>query len=463
MSDQSTVGSWRRAIVIGGGVAGLLAARALADHFDHVTLFERDAYPGPLSSRRGVPQGRHVHGLLARGLVALDHFFPGLTDEMVKEGAVPIDWGRDLQWYYFGGYKPRAETGTRVVLFSRPFLESHLLRRLGQLKNVELRDGTAVERLLTSEDRRRVTGVAVRAAAGGETEEITADLVVDASGRGSRAPRWLSEFGYPAPTSTQIRIDVSYVSRLYRRRPDDLPGTSVVYVVPQPPHEMRGGAILPVEGDRWLVTLWGYFTPNHPPTEDPAFLEFARSLPAPDVHDLLSRIEPLTDPVEFRIPQSARHNYASMKRFPERYILVGDAVSAFNPVFAQGMTVASLEAERLGTALARARRRGSLDGFVRSFMKAEARIIELPWRMASHEDFRYPETVGRRTMGTDLANRYTARMHKVSEQDLTVYRTFLEAMHMTRSPFVMFAPSMLFRVLRGPRRRRLATRAAPTD
>lgn len=451
MSDVSEARPWRQAVVIGGGVAGLLAARALADHFEAVTLFERDAYPDANGSRRGVPQGRHVHAILARGLVALDRFFPGLTDEMIKGGAIPFDGGRDLQWYYFGGYRPRVETGTRVVLFTRPFLEANLLRRLRQVQNVKVRDGMAVERLLASDGGRRVSGVVVRPAEGGQAEEIAADLVVDAAGRGSRAARWLADLGYPEPASTQIRIDLSYVSRFYRRRPDDLPGATAVYVVPKPPHEKRGGAALPVEGDRWIVSLYGYFAQDHPPTDEAGFLEFARSLPAPDVHDLIARLEPLTAPVAYQIPKSERRDYASMKRFPERFVLVGDTVSAFNPVFAQGMTVASLEAERLGSALAHARHRASLDGFARSFMKAESRVIELPWRLAGHEDFRYPETRGRSTFGTRIANRYTARMHKVAEQDLTVYRTFIQAMHMTRSPFILFAPAILLRVLRGPR------------
>lgn len=466
---------WPHAVVVGGGVAGLLAARALANHFDRVTLFERDEYPGALAHRRGVPQGRHVHGVLAQGLVVLDELLPGLTDEMTAGGAIPFDWGRDLQWYYFGGYKPRRETGTRVLLFTRPYLETHLVRRLAALDNVELRVGMAVEGLLTSADRSTITGIQVRpvadrpedvaagaledAAADG-LEDVAADLVVDASGRGSRSPRWLTALGYPAPATTEIGIGVRYVSRFYRRGPNDLPGTTVVYVVPKPPEEKRGGAALQVEGDRWLVTLWGYFAADHPPTDDAGFLEFARSLPAPDVHQLISRLEPLTEPVAYSIPVSVRHHYASMRRFPENYLLVGDAVSAFNPVFAQGMTVAALEVQKLDRSLAEARRRGSLTGVGRAFMRREARVIELPWRMAGHEDFRYPQTTGRRTFGTGLANRYSARMQKVSEQDFTVYRAFLQAMHMTRSPFVMFKPSVMLRVLRGPRRASRPDRAA---
>jgi 2-polyprenyl-6-methoxyphenol hydroxylase-like FAD-dependent oxidoreductase len=450
---------WPHAVVVGGGVAGLLAARALANHFDRVTLFERDEYPGPLAHRRGVPQGRHVHGVLAQGLVVLDELLPGLTDEMTAGGAIPFDWGRDLQWYYFGGYKPRRETGTRVLLFTRPYLETHLVRRLQGLGNVELRVGVAVEGLLTSADRSTVTGIQVRPV-GGELEDIAADLVVDASGRGSRSPRWLAALGYPAPATTEIGIDVRYVSRFYRRGPNDLPGTTVVYVVPKPPEEKRGGAALQVEGDRWLVTLWGYFAADHPPTDDAGFLDFARSLPAPDVHQLISRLEPLTESVAYSIPVSVRHHYASMKRFPENYVLVGDAVSAFNPVFAQGMTVAALEVQKFDRTLADARRRGDLKGVGRAFMRRQARLIELPWRMAGHEDFRYPQTKGRRTFGTSLANRYSARMQKVSEHDFAVYRAFLQAMHMTRSPFVMFKPSVVLRVLRGPRRVTRPDRAA---
>jgi 2-polyprenyl-6-methoxyphenol hydroxylase-like FAD-dependent oxidoreductase len=440
-----------RAVVIGGGVAGLLAARALADHFRRVTLLERDAYPTGPESRKGVPQGQHVHGLLAQGLVVLDELFPGLAAEMTADGAVPIDWGRDLRWYYFGGYKPRATTGTEVLLFTRPFLERHLVRRLSGLGNVELVTRASVSQLLTGQDRRRITGVRLASAPPGDLpQDIEADLVVDASGRGSHSPKWLSDAGYTVPTTTQIGIDVRYTSRFYRRRSDDLPGAKVLYVVPMPPGERRGGAALPVDGDRWLVTLWGYFG-DHPPTDDAGFVEFAKGLPASDIHDLVTRLEPISAPVAYGIPVSVRRHYDRMAELPERYLLVGDAVCAFNPVFAQGMTVAALEARFLDRSLRGLSSPAGLDGLGKRFLRGVSRMIELPWRMASHEDFRYPETRGRRTFGTGLANWYVARMQRASQQDLTVYRTFLQAMHMTRSPIVMFLPAILFRVLR-PRR-----------
>lgn len=439
------------AIVVGGGVAGLLAARALADDFDQVTVVERDEYPAGPESRKGVPQGRHVHGILAQGLIVLEELFPGLIAEMTADGAIPIDWGRDLRWYYFGGYKPRAVTGTRVLLFTRPFLERHLIRRLRALDNVQIRTGTSVSELLATPERERIAGVRLRrGGVSAPTEDLAGDLVVDASGRGSRSPKWLGALGYDPPKANEIQIDVRYTSRFYRRRSDDLVDAKVLYVVPMPPHEKRGGAALPVDGDRWLVTLWGYFG-EHPPTDEDGFLEFARSLPAGDIHELIARLEPLSPPVSYGIPVSIRNRYDKMARVPDRYLVVGDAVCAFNPVFAQGMTVASLEARSLANALREARARGSLDGLGRRFLRRESRTIELPWRMASYEDFRYPETRGHRPIGTGIANWYVARMQRVSQHDVTVYRAFLQAMHMTRSPVVMFLPSVLLRVMRGRR------------
>ena len=453
-SDTRPLGE--HAVVIGGGIAGLIVTHVLAGYFERVTLFERDAYPGELESRKGVPQGRHVHGVLAQGLVVLERMFPGLIEDMIAGGAVPIDWGRDLSWYYFGGYKPRLVTGTEVLLFTRPFLESHLRRRLAGRATVAVRERAEVSGLIATPDHARIVGVTVRPARSGDSqeeaeEEVKAQLVVDASGRGSRSPRWLAALGFPPPRETEIGIDVRYVSRFYRRGPDDLPGTKVLYVVPEPPHEKRGGAALPVEGDRWLVTLIGYHG-EHPPADEEGFLEFARSLPAPDIHELITRLDPVSSPTAYGVPVSVRHRYDTMSRYPVGYIVVGDAVCAFNPIFAQGMTVAALEAQDLGKALDDARRRGGLDGMERRFMRREARTIFLPWRMASHEDFRFPETRGRKPLGTRMANWYVARMQRVSRQDVRVYITFLQVMHMLRSPVAMFRPDVVLRVLRGSSR-----------
>lgn len=437
----------RHAIVIGSSMAGLLAARVLTDHFEWVTLIERDRLPEGAESRKGVPQGRHAHALLARGRQIITELFPDIINSLVEGGASLLDISADTRWYHFGGYKVRFESGIAGPFLSRPFLESEVRRRVLAIKNLSHLDECDVKGLTTTPDRERVTGVRIELRSDAPTERtIEADLVVDASGRGSQSPAWLDSIGYGRPEEVQIKVNAGYTSRIYKRGPSDLPGARAVFMLPKPPGERRMGALFPIEGDRWMVSLGGWLG-DHAPTDEEGYLEFARNMPAHDIYDVIKQAEPLTDFVVHKFPGNLRRHYEKMSRFPEGYIVMGDAMCSFNPIYGQGMTVSAMEADALDRSL-REQAPGDLRRFPQRFLKRAAKIIDTPWMLATGEDFRYTEVEGSRPFGLSLINWYIAKVHQAVQLDTEIYLTFLKVMNLTHPPKLIFEPKTIFRVLK---------------
>jgi 2-polyprenyl-6-methoxyphenol hydroxylase-like FAD-dependent oxidoreductase len=437
----------RHALVIGGSMAGLLAARALADHFQEVIVVEQDAFPPIVEHRRGVPQSRHTHGLLASGRQVLDRLFPGIYDELIEAGALPGDPVRDGRWFNEGACLYRCDSGLDGLLMSRPFLESMVRRRLLALPNVRSRENCRVEGLAASADQARITGIR----AGGEVLE--ADLVVDATGRGSPSPRWLQALGYAAPEEDRVEVALSYTTRWFRRRPQDLDGDLVV-VIPPTPEGKRGGVMLAQEGARWSVTLIGHFGISAPP-ELPGFIDFARSLHAPYIYEVIQRAEPLGEAAIARFPASVRRRYERLQRFPEGYLVFGDAISSFNPIYGQGMSVAALQATELAATLAEGG--GEL---ARRFFARAAKVVDIPWSIAAGNDLRIPEAVGPRTPAIRFINWYMARLHKAGHHDPLVSVAFHRVANLLAPPPSVMHPRIAWRVLWGNLRRTASAHAA---
>lgn len=454
MSISST--NFQRAIVIGGSMAGLLTARVLSNHFTQVILLERDEIRDQPEARKGQPQTRHLHGLLAKGLETMLAYFPTLVEDLIAGGALVTDMGQGMRWYTFGGYRRQFQSGMTGALVSRPFLEWQIRRHVLALPNVRVIDGCAVEGLTMNAERSRVTGVQLSRGNGDpQATTLTADLVVDAGGRGSASPKWLAEIGYAKPVVSLVKARVGYATRLYRRKSGDLDGADLLMIAPDAPHGKRTGLIFPIEGDRWICTLGGW-AGDHPPTDEAGFLAFAQSLPAPDLHRMLTRLEPISEIISHKFPGSLRHHYEDLKRFPEGYLVLGDALCSFNPVYGQGMTSAAMQAAALDGLLTK---RPALTGLWRDFFKAAAKVIEIPWQLAVGEDFRYPETEGKKPAGVDLINAYVAKVHQATHHDTVVYTAFLKVMNLMAAPTSLFHPSILWRVLWRNRRTPAATRA----
>ena len=430
-----------RAVVLGASMAGLLAARVLADAYGQVTVLDRDQLPGAGIHRRGVPHGRHAHALLARGQQALEELFPGLTADLIAHGVPTGDLLADGRWYVSGHRLRQQHIGLVSLCVSRPLLEGYVRARVRALPNVAFLDSCDIVGLAATSDGRRITGARVLRRAGGSAEEeLGADLAVDATGRGSRTPVWLQALGYERPDEEQVRVGLGYATRTYRLAPDALDGDLAVLDATTPEHP-RGGALLRLEGDRWMVTLAGMLG-DHPPTDPDRFLAFAGSLRFPDIYQTIRDAEPLDDPVSFRFPASVRHRYERLDRFPDGLLVMGDAVASFNPIYGQGMSVAALEALTLRRHLQR-----SAEPQPRRFFGDLAHVVDVPWAIAAGGDLAVPGVQGRRTLRVRLVNAYIARLHAAAH-DASLASAFVRVAGMVAPPQTLLRPGVAVRVLR---------------
>ena len=434
------------AIVIGASVSGLLAARTLSDFYTTVTVLERDAFPAADTARKGVPQGRHTHGLLARGSEVLEEFFPGYNREVVEQsGGLVGDVANDVIWM---GRNLALANGTSDLIgliASRPVLEGHLRRRLLKLPNVRAIEHCAVRGLAGDSARKRVTGVHMRIE-GGPEEIVDADLVVDATGRGSSSAAWLDTLGYPPPDSEKVEIGIGYMSRTYRRRPADLDGKLGIVVVGSAPN-WRNGALLAQEGDSWIVSTGG-FLGDEAPDDDQGFLAYLATLPTMAIHDVVANAEPLSDYRRYRYLCSLRRRYEKLARFPGNYLVVGDALCSFNPIYGQGMTVAAQEALTLRRCLAQA---GTNDLAPR-FFRAAAKIVDIPWDIAVGNDLRHPEVEGARPPMLRFINWYIGALHLAATHDSALTTAFLKVVNLMNAPLSLLSPAIAWRVWRGIRK-----------
>lgn len=433
----------QHAIVVGASMGGLLAARALADYYDQVTVLERDTFPPVGEHRKGVPQGKHTHVLLARGLAVMEAFFPELTAQLVAQGAIHDDIMGVVRWFHEGGYHCRFNSGLLGLGISRPLLEGHVRTRLAGLPNVRITGGRDVLGLTTTPDKTRVTGVRLIPRQMGSAEELlAADLVVDASGRGSRTPAWLKELGYVSPAEERVRVGISYATRLYRQRPELL-GGQLGALIAASPRNPRGGVLSAQENNEWIVTLFGYFD-HKPPTDEQGFLGFARALDAPDIYQAIQASEPLGDIIPTTKPASQRHYYEHLTRFPEGLLVTADAICSFNPIYGQGMTVAALEALALQDCLA-----AGTQGLARRFFKLAGEVVDIPWQIAVGNDLRMPGVEGQRTAQSRFINWYISKLHVAARYDPVVALAFHKVTNLIAPPPSVLYPRIALRVLRG--------------
>jgi 2-polyprenyl-6-methoxyphenol hydroxylase-like FAD-dependent oxidoreductase len=435
-------GSDNHAIVLGGSIAGLLAARVLADAYDQVTVVDRDELPPGSRPRRGAPQARHIHALLARGQQVLEELFPGLTAELVGCGAPIGDVLGDARLLFGGHRLARAEAGLVALSASRPLLEDRIRARVLALPEVRLAPPSDAVGLRCSPDGRRITGVQLLRRADASAEEvIDADLVVDATGRGSRAPAWLQALGFGQPQVDRVRVDVGYVTRTYRLAPDSLDGGLACIHGPAPDLP-RGGGLARLEGDTWILTLFGMLG-DHPPKDRDGFDAFARSLRFPDIRDAIATAEPLDNPAAYRFQANVRRRYERMRHFPEGFLVMGDALCSLNPIYGQGMTVAALQAralrDHLGPGIAPRSRR---------LLRALARAIDAPWELAIGADLALPGVDGRRTPRRRIAGAYVNRLQAAAADNPALARAFVRVTGLVDRPEALLRPAVALRVLR---------------
>jgi flavin-dependent dehydrogenase len=445
----------RHAVVIGGSMAGLLAARVLADHFAQVSVIERDHFPADPTYRAGVPQARHVHVLLVRGYQVLQALFPGLDGDLAAAEAPLLDWTADMAMLGPAGWSVRYRSDLVSRFAGRPLLDGLIRRHLARYANVRLLDDHEVVSLVQGERDTAVAGVWVRARRlpGGAAErDIAADFVVDASGRNSRAPAWLAALGYEPPQETTINAFLGYASRWYQRPPSRHDRWRGLLIGARAPDQTRAGVLLPIEGGRWIVTLAG-LGGDYPPTDgDAAFLDFARNLRSPRLYEAIRDAQPLTPIYGYRRTENCLRHYERLRCWPERFVVLGDAVCTFNPVYGQGMSVAAQGAQLLDRCLRRAQRarlrsaqepRG-LTGLARAFQRQVAALNATPWLMATGEDLRWASTQGGQPSAvTRLTQRYMDEIMALMVRSPRASRAFMEVWHLLAPPATLFHPSLV--------------------
>ncbi|WP_033440887.1 NAD(P)/FAD-dependent oxidoreductase [Saccharothrix sp. NRRL B-16314] len=435
-----------RAVVLGGGLAGTLAASVLARHTDSVTIVERDRLPDGPTDRKGTPQARHTHVLVSGGARALDQLLPGTTQALLDRGAQYIGTPNRLLVLMSRGWLGRFEEMQFVIGCSRPLLDWVIRRRVLAEHRITVRQATDAVGLLG--DGHRVAGVQVRDRQTGRTSHIEADFVVDATGQGSDAGTWLTDLGLPAPAEQHIDPQVFYSSRIYQAPPtagDDFPEINIMSD-PTRTDYVKAGVLVPIENRQWIVTLVG--TRDHqPPTDETGFAGYARSLRHPVIADLIDTATPLTPPRGFRIPGNRRRHF-DLATWPQGFVVLGDAACTFNPIYGHGMAIAARSALALDTGL---RRHGPHDDTGR-IQRDIVHTADVAWDMATRQDLRYPTTVGPSPGAlARLQQRFLDRLAWAATGSRAVAAAQLDVYTLSEPPSRLLAPSVILGILLGPR------------
>ncbi|GAA2541677.1 FAD-dependent oxidoreductase [Pseudonocardia hydrocarbonoxydans] len=451
---NTTAHAGGRAVVLGGSIAGLLVAHVLADAFDEVVVVDRDELPDAAVPRRGVPQDRHIHALLARGQQVLEELFPGFTAGLVAAGAPTGDLLADVRTCIGGHLFARRTSGLTAVSASRPLLEAEIRKRVRERPGVRLVARCDALGLAVTPDGRRVCGARIlRATDGSAGQVLDADLVVDATGRGSRMPRWLADLGVEPPEAEQVRIGVRYATRSFRLARGRLEGDLAVLHGPTPARP-RGGALAAVEGDRHVLTLFGMLD-DAPPLDPDGFIAFAGTLGSPEIARAVRDAEPLSDPVAHHFPYAVRRRY-ERAGLPDGLVVVGDASCSFNPVYGQGITVAALQALVVRRAVC-----SGWSGRTRRLQRGISAAAHPAWNLATGADLAFPEVGGRRTAAMRVAGRFVARVQAGAAGDPAVAAAFVRVTGLVEPPTALLRPGVVVRLAAGWRRGTSAVRTGP--
>jgi 2-polyprenyl-6-methoxyphenol hydroxylase-like FAD-dependent oxidoreductase len=446
----------RQAVVVGAGIAGLTAARALADHFERVVVLESDPLPTGPAPRPGTPQCKHAHALLAGGQQALTALFPNFEQDLAQAGAVPLRVASEFLFERPNYDIPPRDLGIRLFSMSRPLIESVVRSSVAGCSPIELRERCRAKQFVVHRNGNQPRIVAVECEElGGKRGQLEATLVVDASGHGSLTLAALAAADQPPPEEISIGVDIGYATTLV-----DVPcgapaDWKCLITFPDYPRNTRGAFILPAEGNRWMVTLSGRYD-EKPPGDWTAFVEHARQTRTPTAHHAIRSVKRVGDIALFGFKASRWRRFDQTPRFPSGLLPIGDTFCRFNPIYGQGMSVACQEAILLQRLLAaKSAAGGALEDLACSFFKQAQAIIETPWSSAAVPDFLDPRTEGARP--PDLANtlNFSAAMFKLAVEDAAVHQVLIEVQHLLKPGTALREPALVERV-----KAEMATRAA---
>jgi len=431
----------KAALVLGGSIAGLIAARVLADHADEVWIVEPDILEDAPVIRRGAPQGSQAHALLGKGRTVIEQLLPGIVRQMVREGGQLVNAGPGgIQWFLDGRPKIPVRGGSGISV-SRPFLEWHIRRRVLALPNVALVKGTATGLTVTGG---RIDGALVRPPGAADSVRHLASLVVDATGRSSRLSDWIGYHGYPVPRKSRVPVDLGYATCLFHRAPGQRLGGHVgAYSVYTPRKADTGpSSMAPIEGDRWLVVISDYGD-RRPGRDLAEFRARCRAHHAVSIRLLADACEPASEVYVHRFPDSTRRDFDRLPRFPAGLVAVGDAVASFNPAYGQGMSVAALHAVALADWLSEP---GAAEGSAYPYFRRVHKVVDDAWQLSAAQDRYLPHVDAKKPFGWRLRRGLDEAMRSATVTDEVVHRAFLNVVNMTAAPGRLRRPEILWRV-----------------
>ena len=425
-----------KAVVIGGSIAGLLAAHVLSDHFKQVIIVEKDEIKNNDSIRNGTPQANHIHLLLVKGRKILEEFFPELEKDLLKKGANKIDFLEDGRYLLPSGWAQRFKSGIITFTCTRKLLEDTIRYQVEKNSKIKIQDNTAITSFANEES----NNISLKTDSG----KIQADLIVDCTGRNTRSPSWLENIGYPKIKDTRVDSFVGYATRRYITPKDNEKNWKMLVIVNKPTSNPRTGIIYPIENNKWLVGLSG-IGKNHPPIDEEGFLEFAKQLESNEIYDAIKKATPDSDIHGYQIQGSRKYHYDDMEKWPENFLVLGDAVSVFNPFYGQGITSAALSAKVLQDMLNNSKME---IGFSKKFQKRLAKAVALPWILGTSEDLRWPTTIGKRPNAvTRMMQDHAQKVMLLGPKSALATKSFLQMMHMVKTPAVIFHPVILLQLI----------------
>lgn len=434
---------FNKAIVIGGSIAGKLAAKALSTTFKEVIIIEAGQRWDGKASRKRVPQSSHPHVLLKGGEKAIEELFPAITNELIEAGSIVNNFTRDIKWHQFGLWKQQFIGKVHMIQQSRFLLEWHIQKRIDDISNVTTKYVTLVEGLLVDRNLNKVCGVKAKCLETSSQEEIQADIVVDASGFGSKSIAWLREHNIEVQEE-KVRIDLFYATRMFKLKENEKFDCCNMLMSPSFPDNPYGVLIQTIEDHRYFVTFSGYSNEKAPQTDED-FYNFAENLSISNVTEFLNKAEAISDIKTYKIPYQVRRRFDLVNNLPERLLVVGDAHCRFDPVFGQGVSVAAMEAHQLQLLL---QRRQILDkAFTQQFYKRTVHIIQTPWEMTTTEISRHPQLKRELSIKQKFQQWYTKQIYQLSAIDSDVYIRLVRVMNLIRSPLHLFHPKVLLAVL----------------
>jgi len=421
-----------KAIIIGASMAGLLAARICADHFEEVLILEKDELPGSPEHRKGVPQDQQLHLLLSKGYQIITKLFPGIVDTLAAEGAISGDLGLMLRWYGDGGFRPQCETGQYSILMSRPLLEYTIRKALLRKSNVRIMDKTRV--LAYQFEQGGITGVQTNLGS------LKSDLTIDTCGMASSLGKQLVGWGYDSPNIEEVHVNVRYTSCLF---PRPTTFTEVININSEAPLNSKHGTVQAIENNKMIVMVQGR-SQDKVPKDVESLKAYTAQLAHPLIYDTIKDADALSPLTHYHIPSVRWVHFETLNRFPPGLLCLGDAICRLNPVYGQGMSSAAMQAEVLDSVLGRS----PLKVIWKSYFKQVAQLLKTPWEVTLAEDFKFPETEGIPPKIPKLIERYFSKLSRVMNQDPVLFKAFVQVLNLVKPPTSLLRPSLIWRVIR---------------